>query len=276
MINKTKPSKVFLYAFAILWSAVTLYPLIVTFMSSLKNNDEIFGKMFELPKTIVIQNYYDALFGANMLRAIVNSLLLASMTTISVVIIGIMASYILARKKYSFIKPVYILFLTGVMIPIHTTIIPISKLANELKGYDTFWMLIMVYTTFQLPQAIFLMTGYIKNISPGLDEAATIDGCGMFKILFKILLPLSKPIISTVSIITFVYSYSELVFSVILLSSPDKYPISRSLMYFKGDYSQRMGPVFASIILAVLPLMIIYLFFHEKVQSGMLAGAVKG
>lgn len=275
-MKKMKMSKVLLYAFAIIWSIVTLYPLVVTFMSSLKNNDEIFGKMFALPKVLVVKNYYDALFGANMLKAIGNSLFLATLTTLSVVIVGIMASYILARKNYKFIKPIYMLFLTGVMIPIHTTIIPISKLANELKGYDSYWMLILVYTTFQLPQAIFLMTGYIKNISPGLDEAATIDGCGMFRILFKILLPLSKPIISTVSIITFVYSYSELVFSVILLSSPDKYPISRSLMYFKGDYSQRMGPVFASIILAVLPLMIIYLFFHEKVQSGMLAGAVKG
>ena len=120
------------------------------------------------------------------------------------------------------------------------------------------------------------MTGYIKGVSSEIDEAATIDGCGMLGVLFRMILPLSKPIIATVSIISFVYAYSELVFSVILLSSPNKYPVSRSLMYFKGDYSARMGPIFASIILSVLPLIIIYLLFHERVQEGMMAGAVKG
>lgn len=275
-MKKIKASTVIIHIFAWFWAFVTLYPLFITVMSSLKDNNEIFGNMFAFPESLLIQNYIDALFGANMLRAISNSLYLAIGTTICVIIVGMLASYILARQKYIFIKPVYMLFLLGVMIPIHTTIIPISKIASSLNGYDKFWMLVLVYTTFQLPQAIFLMTGFIQGISRELDDAATIDGCGMLRTLFYIILPISKPIIATVSIITFVYAYSELIFSVILISTPAKYPISRSLMYFKGDYSIRMGPIFASIILAVLPLTVIYLLFHEKVQAGMLAGSVKG
>lgn len=275
-MKKITAGKVVFYAFAWIWALITLYPLFVTFLSSLKDNDDIFNNMFALPKQIIGQNYLDALFSANMVRAIANSLFLALATTVLVVILAMMAAYVLARQRYKFIQPLSMLFLVGVMIPIHTTIIPISKLASSLKGYDTYWMLILIYTTFQLAQAIFLMTGFIKGINRELDEAAIIDGCGMFGVLFRVILPICKPIIATVSIITFVYAYSELIFSVILLTDPNKYPVSRSLMYFKGDYSIRMGPVFASIILAVLPLIVIYLLFHEKVQAGMMAGAIKG
>ena len=232
--------------------------------------------MFALPEKWEFANYKDALLSANMLRAIGNSLLLAISTTLLVVIVGMLASYIFARMKYKFLTPCFMLFMLGVMIPIHTTVIPISRIAANLGGYDKSWMLVLVYTTFQLTKALFLMTGYIRGISRELDEAAVIDGCSMTQILFKIILPISKPIIATVSIISFVYAYSELIFSVILLSTPDKYPVSRSLMYFKGDFSVRMGPIFASIVLAVLPLTIIYLMFHEKVQAGMVSGSVKG
>lgn len=272
---KSISNKIF-RAFAWLWAVITLYPLIVTVLCSFKDNNDIYGGMFNLPSHWIPGNYKDALFSANMLRAIGNSLLLAVCTTLLVVIVGLLASYIFARMKYKFLVPCFMLFMLGVMTPIHTTIIPISKIAADIGGYDTYWMLILTYTTFQLPQAIFLMTGHIKGISRELDEAAVIDGCSMLQILYKIILPISKPIIATVSIISFVYAYSELVFSVILISSPGKYPVARSLMYFKGDFSVRMGPVFASITLAVLPLTIIYLIFHEKVQAGMLAGSVKG
>lgn len=275
-MKKLKISDVIFRIFAWFWAIVTLYPLLVTVLCSFKDNNGIYGNMFAFPEKWEFANYKDALLSANMLRAIGNSLLLAISTTLLVVIVGMLASYIFARMKYKFLTPCFMLFMLGVMIPIHTTVIPISRIAANLGGYDKYWILVLVYTTFQLPQAIFLMTGYIRGISRELDEAAVIDGCSMTQILFKIILPISKPIIATVSIISFVYAYSELIFSVILLSTPDKYPVSRSLMYFKGDFSVRMGPIFASIVLAVLPLTIIYLMFHEKVQAGMLSGSVKG
>lgn len=273
---KLKHGQYVLFIFGVLWALITIYPLFVSLLSSLKDNEGIFGHMFALPKTFIWQNYYDALFEAKIFRGVWNSLKLALGTTISVCIIALFASYALSRDKFKFIKPVYLLFLTGVMIPVHSTIIPISKLAAQFHGSDKHWMLLLVYTTFQLPQAIFLITGYLNGVSKELDEAAIIDGCGRLGVLLRIMLPVCTPIISTVAVLSFIYGYSELVFSVILLHSPAKYPISRSLMYFTGDYSVRMGPVFASIIIAVLPMIIIYLLFHENVQRGMLAGAIKG
>lgn len=266
----------FVYVFAVIWSVITLYPLFVTVMSSFKNNQEIFGKMFTLPLVWRIENYYDAIFGANIGQGIVNSLLLSLGTTAVVVAVSMLASYVLARMRYRFIKAVFALFMTGVMLPVHTTLIPIAKIAAEMHGTNSFLYLIFVYSAFNLSQGIFLATGYIRGIDRELDEAAIIDGCSMPGVLLRIILPISKPIVSTIAVLTFIYGYSELIFSTILITDKVKYPISRSLMYFTGDKTIRMGPVFASIVLAVIPMVCIYLLFHENVQKGMVAGAVKG
>jgi raffinose/stachyose/melibiose transport system permease protein len=271
-----RDNSLFVYVFAIFWSAITIMPLLTTFLSSFKTNPEIFSNMMALPQKWLFENYYSALFGANILRSVVNSMILGLGTSLLVIIVSLLASYIFSRKKHFFVKPIYLLFLTGLMLPVHTAIIPISKIAAGLRLIDSYWYLIPVYAAFQLPQAIFLATGYMNGISRELDEAATIDGCNMFSILYYIFVPISTPIISTIAILSFVYGYSELIFSIILLTDKNKFPVSRALMFFTGERVVRMGPVFAAIIIAIIPMITLYIIFHEKVQKGMVAGAVKG
>jgi raffinose/stachyose/melibiose transport system permease protein len=274
--GRLRGNSVLVYAFAIFWSAITIMPLLTTFLSSFKSNPEIFSNMMALPQKWLFENYYSALFGANILRSIINSMILGLGTSLLVVAVSMLASYVFSRKSHFFVKPLYLLFLTGLMLPVHTAIIPLSKIAAGLKLIDSYLYLIPVYAAFQLPQAIFLATGYINGISRELDEAATIDGCNMFSILYYIFVPISAPIISTVTVLSFVYGYSELIFSIILLTDKNKFPVSRALMFFTGERVTRMGPVFAAIIIAVIPMVVLYIIFHEKVQKGMVAGAVKG
>ena len=264
------------YVFAIFWSVITIFPLFTTLLSSFKSNPEIFSNMLSLPRKWLFQNYYDALFGANILRGVVNSMILGLCTALLVIVVSMLASYVFSRRIHFFVKPVYLLFLTGLLLPVHTAIIPLSKIASGLRVIDSYVYLIPVYAAFQLPQAIFLATGYMNSISRELDEAATIDGCNMFSVFYYILFPISTPIISTIAVLSFVYGYSELIFSIILLTNRGKFPVSRALMYFTGERITRMGPVFAAIIIAVIPMIIFYIIFHEKVQKGMVAGAVKG
>lgn len=274
--KRPSAAKIVAYCFAIGWALMTLYPLLVTVLSSVKSNEEIFGRMFALPQAWHLEFYYESFVNARMGRYILNSLFLATSTTVFMAIIASMASYVLAKTAFKFVKPVYLIFLVGVMIPLHSTIIPIAKIVGAIRGMDNYLVLILVYTTFQLPQAIFLITGFMKGIDREIDEAATIDGCSLVGTLFRIILPISTSIIFTASLLAFISVYSELIFSVILLSSPDLYPVSRGLMYFTGDHTQRMGPIFASLIMAALPMVCIYVFAHEHIQRGMLAGAVKG
>lgn len=264
------------YVFAVGWAAITIFPLAITFLSSVKNNVEINQGMFSLPAVWRFENYQQALIDAGVGRAIGNSIFLSIGSTVLLTVVGMLVSYVLSRKKFRYVKPLYALFMLGVMVPVHCTIIPISVLAGTLQAKNSYAFLIMIYVAFNIAQAVFLFTGYMNGISPEIDEAARIDGCGDMRLLFGILLPMCAPIISTEAIFMLTYCYGELIFSLTLLSDEAKYTISRALLSFSGNHTISYGPIFASIILAVLPMMLIYILFHEKVQAGMMAGAVKG
>lgn len=193
-----------------------------------------------------------------------------------VTVIGMLAAYIISRKSFRLKGTVYALFMVGVMVPVHCTIIPVSSLATEVGGKNSFLFLTLIYVAFNLAQAIFLYTGYLNGVDRELDEAAIIDGCDDIQLLFRVLFPVSIPIISTEAILVFIYGYGELIFSMLLLSDENKYTVSRAMLAFSGGYQQQLGPIFACIIVAVLPMIILYILFHEKVQAGMMAGAVKG
>lgn len=273
---KRKPGKVFIHIFAVFWGLMTIFPLFITALSSVKDNRGITLGMFSLPDKILWSNYTQAFKSAHILQAVGNSLFFAVTSTILTIIIGMLAAYILSRKRFKGRNIIYTLFLVGVMVPIHCTIIPISTMATGVHGKNESWFLILVYTAFALPQAIFLFTGYLNGVSRELDEAAIIDGCGDWQILFKVLFPISMPIISTVAILAFIAGYGELIFGMILMSDQDKYTVARAMLTFTGGYKVSLGPIFACIIIAVIPMIAIYILFHEKVQDGMLTGAIKG
>lgn len=273
---KRRIGKVIIYLVAAVWLVVTILPLITTFLCSVKDNQGINLGMFKLPEKWLWSNYAASLQSAHMGTAVLNSIWLASISTVIVTAISLMASYILSRKKFKVRGFVYVLFLVGTMVPVHCTIIPISTLATGVHGKNAFWFITLVYVAFNLSQAIFLFTGYLNGINKEMDEAAIIDGCNDFQLLFRILTPVAIPIISTEAILAFVYGYGELLFSMCLLTDEKKYTIARAMLAFSGGYQQKLGPIFASIIIAVLPMILIYLLFHGKVQSGMLTGAVKG
>ena len=275
-MKKQKRWNILWYLLALAWGIVTLLPLVVTVLSSFKNNNEINMGVFSMPEHWRVENYIKANEMANAFRSIGNSIFLALITTALVTMVGMMAAYILARKRLFFVKPLYLFFMVGVMIPVHCTIVPISSIASSIGAKDSYWFLVLVYTAFNLAQAVYLYIGFIQGIDRELDEAAIIDGCNDVFLLTKILTPICKPIIATETIFVFIYGYGELIFSLILLSKPEKYTVSRAMLNFTGEHSTDMGPQFAFIVMAIIPTLCIYLIFHEKVESGILSGAVKG
>lgn len=275
-MKKTKRWNVLWYILALIWGIVTVLPLVVTVLSSFKNNNEINMGVFSVPEHWRVENYAKANDMANAFQSIGNSIFLAMATTLLVSVVGMMAAYILARKRLFFVKPLYLFFMVGVMIPVHCTIVPISSIASSVGAKDSYWFLILVYTAFNLAQAVYLYIGFIQGIDRELDEAAIIDGCGDVSLLTRILTPICKPIIATEAIFVFIYGYGELIFSLTLLSKPEKYTVSRAMLNFTGEHSTDMGPQFAFIVMAMIPTLLIYLIFHEKVESGILSGAVKG
>lgn len=265
-----------MYAVGFLFAFITIFPLVITAMSSLKSNSDILLGMFSIPEKWLLSNYVEAVETADALTSITTSLGIAFATLVVTIIIAMPAAYILARKQYKFVKPVYILFMAGVMVPVHCTLTSISEMASRLGMKNSYIFLVLLYAAFNMSQAIFLFTGYISGIDSELDEAAKIDGASDFRIVWKILFPISKPIIATEAILVFIYGYSELIFSLILLTDQDKYTVSRAMLNFTSNYTTSYGPQFAFVIMSMLPMLIIYLLLHKQVQEGMLSGAIKG
>ena len=269
--------KLILYAIAGVWLLATIIPLLYVFISSFKTNDEMYRSALNLPIHWKIENYVVANELGHSFRSIGNSLLVALSTTVIEVIVAMMAAYAISRKRHIFFaRHAYMLFVVGAMVPIHSTLIPISSMAASWGLKNNFAYLVLVYVCFNLAQGIFLFTGFLDSVSREIDEAAIIDGCSDFRLLRSVLLPICKPIIATEAIFSFIYAYGELVFSLTLISDPAKYTVPRAMLSFWGEFSAQMGPQYAFIILSVIPVIIIYVLFHNQIQSGVMSGAVKG
>ncbi|TVY01272.1 carbohydrate ABC transporter permease [Cohnella terricola] len=264
-----------LYLISILWALVTLYPLVFTVMSSFKTTDEIYSAPFKLPSLYSFSNYAKALFDAGMLRAIGNSFGISIVSTLSVILLGSLASFVLARLGLKFGNAILLYFLLGIMIPIHTTLIPLMKMVSSVNGHNHYLTLILIYTAFHLPFAIFLISSHMRGISKELDESATLDGCGPIRLFASILFPLTMPAIATAFILTFLYVYNDLVIAVIFISDKSMFTIPLTMLTFVARSLTEYGPIFASIVVSIIPMVIVFLAFQERVVSGLAAGAVK-
>lgn len=274
--SKKRAQGIILLLLGILLTIMFLFPLFITFLSSLKSNSDILLGMLELPKKWMFSNYPEAVKTANALNTILHSLIIAISTLVLTIAVGFPAAYILARKSYKFIKPVYILFMAGVMVPVHCTLTSVSEMASTLGLKNSYIFLVLLYVAFNLPQAIFLFTSYIRGLDKGLDEAAKIDGCSEMRLIWTIIFPLCKPIVATEAILVFIFGYSELIFSLILLTDQSKYTVSRAMLNFTSNYTTSYGPQFAFVIMSMIPMLVIYIVLHKQIQEGMLSGAIKG
>lgn len=271
-----KVSTIFLYIFAIMWAVLTLFPVFVTVLASFKSNSEIYLNLLSLPQKWLFSNYVSANKTANALRTVGNSLTVAFCTTVANTLVGMMAGYILSRKSYGFLKYVYLFFMIGVMVPVHCTLVPINNIATALSAKNNLFFLILVYVAFNMSQAIFLYVGFLDSIGRDIDEAAIIDGCNDWSLLWRILFPICKPILATEAIFIFIAGYSELVFSMILMTDERRFTVSRAMLNFSSVHTQDIAPQFAFVVLSFIPMVIIYIVFHSQIEKGMLSGAIKG
>lgn len=271
-----KQKHIGLQTFAIIWCAITIFPLYFTLLSSFKTTTQIYKAPFSLPQKVEFTNFTAAIERGFILNAIKNSFFLAAVTVILVLLVASAAAYIIARRDAKIYKAIYLYLLSGILIPVHCTFIPLVRMVSSVNGNNNYLVMTIIYVTMNLPLAFLLICGYMKGISKELEEAAIIDGYGPGLIYTKIMLPLSKPILATAGIITFLAVYNDLIFALLFVNKKELRPISLALNMFKVERSVDYGPIFAAIVLAIIPMMIVYAFLQDKIIAGMCAGAVKG
>jgi len=243
--------------------------------SSFKSQLEFMTSPWSLPKDFTLESY-SVVLSSNFLRYFGNSLIVSAVSVVIVIVISAMASYPLARIKFKLNRPIFILFLIGMMIPIHTTLIPIYLLTINIGLYDTIWGLIGPYVAFAIPVSVIIFTQFLQDIPAELEESAKIDGCGQFRLFWKILFPLLKPAVATVAIYNFIHIWNEFIFALVLTNSKENATLPLGLREFYGEFSVNVPGIMAALTLGSLPLLLVYFVAQEKIVKGIAAGSVKG
>lgn len=269
--------KIMLWAILIVVAVIQLFPLIWLVDFSLGSSTEMFTKgLLIIPEKIRWDNYVKAFVDGNFLHYLKNSVLINTLAVVLVIIISIMAAYACQRMHWKLNNLVKTILLLGMMIPIHATLLPNYKIYNSIHMTDTIWALLIPYVAFSLPQGLFLMTGFIEAIPVELEEAAVMDGCGIYRILVQIITPLLKPSIATVAIMTFLNNWNEFMMASTYLSSPTWKTLPFSVLEFTGEYSSNYAVQFAVMALTAAPAVIVYIILNKHITKGVAMGAVKG
>lgn len=264
-----------LYVFLILSGAMFLCPMLFTLLSSVKGNVEIFSEPFSLPTVWHFENYKTAWTEANMSAYFINSILISLATIVLLALVSSMAAFALARFQIKYAKSMMIFFLLGMMIPMHTILVPVAYVIGTLNLKNNLVALVLIYVAFSLPFSVLVLHRFMQGINASLEEAAIIDGANFFQIYTRVALPLSVPALSTISIFNFLSAWNNILFPLIFINNNALKPISLGLLNFNGERGSQYGPLMAAIVITVVVPLVIYLAFQEKVESGLAAGAVK-
>lgn len=264
------------FILAIFWASVAAVPFIYMVVNSFKGQFEMLQKgVFELPSSWAPTNYIEVLENG-FFRYFLNSIIVLAISLILLLFISACASYPLSRMEFKLRKPIYTFIIAVMSVPIHVTLIPIFKMSTKLHIYDTMWALIGPNVAFGLPVSCFILTTFMMNIPKELEESAEIDGCGKYRIFFNIILPLSKAGLSTLAIYNGVSIWNEFSFANTLTQSKEVKTLPLAISAFQGEHTMNIPVIMAVLVLIVLPMIILFIIFQEKLTKGMMAGAVKG
>ena len=281
-MNQTKNKKkvsvpmILIYVFLVAMAVIYLAPLLWVFLVSFKTNAEIFTSPFSLPKEFCFENYQVAWFAGKLGIATLNSFIVCIVTLLVSMLIGSMVAFAIGRLHWKLADATLLYFLTGMMVPVHCVLIPLFTRFSKLGLSNSLLGLILPYLTFSLPVTIYIMTGFFKGIPNELVESACIDGCTIYETFFKICLPLSRTGLFVTGLMTFIANWNELLLAMVFISDEAKKTLPVSLSKFVGPYNTNYSQMFAAIIVAIIPTIVVYCMFSNQIVDGLTAGAVKG
>ena len=259
-----------LFAFAI------LIPSAIVVLGAFKTDFEIYTKPFGLPKTWTLENFRTLFVDSKIGRPFLNSVIVSSASVFFTLLLASLAAYGIARMVTVTGKVLFLLFSLGLAIPGQVNIIPIYLLFAKLHLTNSLAGLVLLNIAITLPISIFILTAFIKDLPKEMFECAGMDGAGQFRIYRSIALPLSKPALGATAIFLFVICWNDLLYPLMLISEASKKTLPLILIDYKGEYFQSFSMQFSAILVASLPMVIMYLFMQRSFQAGLTAGAVKG
>lgn len=275
-VQKKSIANTFIYIFLGLLVIVYLAPLLWCVLVALKDNTELINSPFAFPKNPQFKNFAEAWKKAYLGVALRNSFIACGIALVMTLFLGSMAAFSIGRMKWKLSKLTQTYFMIGMMIPIHCVLIPLFVQFSRIKLVNSLPSIILPYIVFGLPITIYILTGFFRSMPNELFESASIDGCSIYKTFFSIALPLSKTGLFVTGLMTFVGNWNELLLSMVFISDKMKKTIPVTLSYFVGPYKTNYVQMFAAILISIIPTIVVYCCFSNKIVAGLTEGAVKG
>ncbi len=257
---------------------IDVYPIFWLLTASVKQNSEwVEYPAYALPKGIYWQNYIEAWTRGHMATFFKNSLIDTLIALVFIVIFSTTVGFACVKMDWKLKGVVARYFQIGIMVPVATSLIPLYQMFLKTKLTNTYSSLIITYIAFGLSLSIFLITGYLRTMPNDIFEAAVIDGCGIYKLMWHIVVPMMKNAIVTVLVLQFFFKWNDLLFSMTFISKSELKTVQTGLLYFSDEFgSKNWGAIFASISMSILPMLFLYTFLNKAIIEGMTSGAVKG
>lgn len=277
-MQRMKIGKGLFYFFVFLAAFIIMIPFIWTILLSFKDDAEIFNTPLSLPSVWNFRNYLRAFQTIDLFKMYSNTAYVAVVSEIIALIITFTGSYAISRlafKNKKLRNGLYYYFLIGLGVPVYVLLYPIYRLNVSMNLLNNLWGLILPYVALTIPFNVLLFVGYLNGFPSEIEEAAVIDGCNLGSLLTRIVFPVIKPIIATVTVFNVIYTWNEFPFAVTYINSNDLYTVSLATSMFKGKYSMDYSGMVCAIILIMIPELIFYVCLQRQIISGMTAGAVK-
>ncbi|GAC1645834.1 MAG: carbohydrate ABC transporter permease [Herpetosiphon sp.] len=274
--------KTLIFTILCIWAVIVIFPMLWSVMTSFKTDREIFFSPWALPSSLVTANFVRAWTTARLGEYLVNTLLIIVPALFFTLLFSAMASYVLARFEFRGRTAITYIFLIGMIFPLFLALVPLYFVMRQLHLLDTFHGLIMVYVAFSLPFTIFFLTNFFRTLPKELGEAATIDGANQYEVFFRVYLPLAKPGLITMGIFNFLGQWNQYILPNTLMitneSNRTHYVLSQGLYFLQSKqfYQSDWSGLFAAVTIVMIPTLVVYVIFNDRIESGMTAGAVKG
>jgi raffinose/stachyose/melibiose transport system permease protein len=264
------------YLVAIFFALVVLIPLLATLINGFKSNAEVLLHPFGLPTTWHWENYIGVLQGASFWRQLGNSTTVMLATAFGVLVLSSMPAFVFARMTFRGREVLFNFFTLGLLFPIAVAILPLYITLRQAGLVDRLWGIILPQVAFGLPGNILILRGFFASIPRELEEAAAIDGCSPAGFFVRVLLPLMRPALAAVAVLTMVYSWNDFFLPLLVLNKEQLWTLPLGIMQFQGQFGTDWARVLAFVALSLVPTIGFYLVAERQIIAGLTAGAVKG
>lgn len=265
-----------LYIILMFHMIICVYPLIWMFINSFKINSEIFRNPWNIPLHPTLEGYTKAFTQVSIGRLFYNSTFVCIVAGAVCLILSCMVAFGIQRMVWRFNKFVYIIFLTGLMIPVHSIVLPLYTTFVKIGLNNSRWGLIIPYIVTSMPYSILVIVGFLQTLPKDIEHAAAIDGCSLFRIFIQITMPLLKSAVAAIVIFNFITMWNELFLALVIISKKELFTLPVGTTLFRDLYSVNYTPMFAFLTLTIAVSISVYFIFQNQIVAGLTAGAVKG